>query len=564
MKKFSQAEDVLTAPQLASKDIVHPHALKFRKKLHIVCNNFPIDYAAKAILHCIAPTGTGKTISCSLLGARMASAEDHIEHLIFATPYILLTEQAETVLKRELLNTSISVAKTHSKMAYASEAERKKAKRLGFDVTICTTQKLHLALLGYRNHKGARYNLQKSVIIIDDASQYLKPEIASAILILLDELRKKGARIIMASATLPHYETIPNYLPKSIKIHRFGEEILKMPGIKNRCRIQTHTRPVGIDHLLKIVKKEAKPSLIICETVKKCTHVFNEIKMAMPQARLFLINSKQSKQRKKQDIAVIENALKSRGNKKIIIVSTSTTHAGWDVSFASGINDTFDTIMALEHRGRVNRALEFGPKCVLHCMNIQVPGINRNTSVDTSRRIAMALMENNQFNDPMAPTIAAQMELEERNGVVAKEAKKAALAAKKGNLLYLRKHLKNIDYRGKGTRSVLPPATEIPALYVELKKLFTNLGLRCQILKDGNIRLKEKISHDQILDILEKSNEIYEEFAIEIDEKRLQDFQKLGDILQRIVYRLPNGEEVETEYYFLSPKAFDPHTGLCK
>lgn len=560
--KFVSAEKALKTPSIEPNEAIHSDIRKARKKLHKICSILPTELASKYLLHCVAPTGTGKTISCGLLGARIAVADEEIKHLIFATPYILLTEQAEKVLKTQLMETSIQVAKTHSKMAYKSEAERKKARKLGFDVTICTTEKLRLSLLGYKNHQGAQQNLEKSVIIIDDASQFLTPKIASTILVLLNQLRLRGARIILASATLPHYDTIKGYLPAVVKIHRFGQEIQNMAGIKNRCRLEMHTRPVGLDQLAKIVKKEKRPSMIICETVRKSVYVFDELKKAIPKARCFLINAKQSKYRKKEDIAIIEKALLSRGSSKIIVVSTSSTNSGWNVSFASGIHDTYNTIMGHEHGGRINRGKEFGDTCTLHCMQIQIPGVPRNRNVDTSRRIALTLMETNQFDNPMAPTIAAEMELREQNGEGLKESRKCILAAQTGNMLYLKKHLQTIDYRGETARSVLPPVSHIPSLYKDLKNLFTGLGIRAQVFKDGKIHIKEKISHKQIQDLLEKSEEIYGEFAIEINAKKLQDFQGLGDVLRRIVYYLPNGEEIETEYYFLSPKAFNPETGM--
>jgi len=564
-KELRITKDRLKNPRIDTRKI-NKFILAARKALGKICWELPTKLARTCIPHCAAVTGSGKTLAIAAYGARCA-CDDNLEHLVYVTPFITLTEQTERVLMQQLHDTCVKVSKTHHKMVYKSKEEQKTARKLGFTINICTSQKLHLCLTENKHHLDAKINLEKSVIIIDDASQYLKPAIASAVLVLLDNLRKKGARIILASASLPHYEKIPGYLPPEIKIHRFAENIGQMPGIKTRCHLDIITRPVCLEHLADLLDKDIHPELVVCETVHKSIKVFEHLQKNLPNATIFLLNAKQAPYRRREILEAIEKEIqKPRRNKKIIVISTSITQAGWDASFGGGAHDIFDVINALEHGGRVNRGLEFGKTRTLHVLNIDIPLVKRNPTVDASRRIAQELMEAGKITDPDAPTIAAKMLLDSQSGQTGKSAQKNSRAAQIGDFKYLQTHLQTMGYSRRG-HPLLPPAKEIPGLFNLLKDLLNSMGYRCQILrgeKAGDIQVEEELTDEQIRETLSQCSAVYREFSMDTNPEKFQEIQGQGDILRKIVIIKKNGETIDTGFYMLSPKGFNPKTSLPK
>lgn len=561
--KFLEASEILS--QHKGQPGTARQILAARKRHAKLCQELDVALTKTHLMHGCGTTGSGKTIALTQFAARTAMAYG-ITRIIYVTPFILITDQAEAVLQEKLRGTCLEVVASHSRKKHPNKHAKKHAQTLPFDITVCTTQKLHLALLRNKEQKAALNSFKKSVIIIDDASQYLRPEIASAVLVLLDQLRKGGARIILASATLPHYETIADYLPKSIKIHRFGSEIAEMPGIKDRCEIIPISRPVGIPQLIKIVRNASRPFFVVCETVAKSIVVFGKFKAAFPKTSIFLVNSRQSQFRRRADIARIEKALKAK--ERIIVVSTSSTHAGWDVSFADGFNDVFDTVSAHEQGGRINRGFEFPVHGRLYVGSLVIPNIAGNSFVQATKNIAMDLIDEGVFTSPGAPTIAAKRLLEASGSKTGDKAAKAASAAKKANYQYLRDHVHNIvSVKKNSKRRFLPPAETIPVLYEEFRALLTKMGLRFQLFEGDTNRIfdiKDAITVDQIKDLLAKSKEIISQHAFEIKNTDYEALLGKGEVLRRIVFRIAGGTVHDTGYFFLAPAAFNANTGLLK
>lgn len=554
---ITPAKDRLKSPKIQGVNQTKPQILAAREKLRQICSELPTALAKNQILHCEAPTGTGKTLSCAHLAARIA-LDENLEHILYVNPYILLVDQAEKALRDQIQNEAEIVA-VHSRKHFSTKAKAKTARKLGATINICTAARLHDCLLEHKMQKAAKTNLEKSVIIIDDAALYLRPRIAAATLVLLDTLRKAGARILLVSATLPHYDEIEGCLPDFIKIHRFGKEICEMPGIVDRCKLQVHTRPLTLDSLPKILKNQKNPTMLICETVKKSNYLFQTLQREFPNHECFLINANQWPYKKKQVINLIEEKLKTEDKSKVIVISTSVTQAGWDVSFSSGGNDIFDVIGVLEQKGRINRAMEFGKSSILHLYTLDIPGVHRNPQVDTTRRIAQEMIENSQIYLPNAPTIAAQKELLDKDGSLLRDSKKSVIAAKKKDMAYLQKSIQLMPYTKKG-QAVIPPRNQVPVLFKKLKDFYSKMGYKAQMFK-GNIELDEFITEEEAQKILKNTREIYEEFSFEINPAIFQELQGQGDVFTRIMIKT-KGKIIETDHYMLSPKAFSSITNL--
>jgi len=504
MKTF---EAILEPPQI-EKGQTHKAIYKARRALLKICNELDPALAKSHILHCMAPTGSGKTLSVTTLATRIA-IEEKIPRIIFATPYINLTNQTDTRLKEHVQNTAKeltkNLSKIHNRVPFPNKKEKQRVARFCPDVTICTTVRLHETLLQKNGFKNATKNLKNSVIIIDDAVMYLHPGIASAVLTLLNDLRKNGARVILSSATLPHYEKLEGYLPEGFPIYRFAEEIQNIPEIKSRCKIEMQTEPIHTTEIIQRVKTFPKPMLIICETVHKTFLLFNAIKKAISsETEIVLINAHQSENYRRAQLQKVEKILKEKLQPNLIVISTTTTQAGWDVSFASGIHDIFDTPNLFEHAGRINRNLEYAEESPLLCAPLFIPPARPNHNVSHKKEIAITLLSDNKtLNIQELPTKAAQLLLNPQTPK-GKKIYDSSLDlrdyAETKDFPNLQRYCHALENSNRTYLKILPRTQSLPKILRKIKKHSQRLNIKCQIFQDNRIQIDDRALDSKILE----------------------------------------------------------------
>lgn len=356
------------------------------KQPHIqlkTAQQYAYDNKDKSIIF-VAQTGIGKTEAALLwadddktfftlpLQAAINAIYDRI-----ATAYIDNTKTDLGLLH----SNALSVLTKDQKKSVNDILEQKQlAKSLSYPLTISTIDQLFKFVFYYKNFEPLYTTFMYSKIIIDEIQAY-DAALLSYLIFGLTEIQKLGGKFLIMSATIAPYviDLMRDFgldLPQ--KIETFYDE-----SKQNRHNIQIVPDQISTDEIL---KTEWDRNLVICNTVKKATNIYESLIALDHEFEIKLLHSKYIKQHRKDLETQIMNDGKSSSNKKVIWVATQVVEASLDIDFDCLFTELSELSGLFQRMGRCHRHrnnITTKPNVFIFDGGIKRPsGIGKNNVID--------------------------------------------------------------------------------------------------------------------------------------------------------------------------------------
>jgi len=342
-----------------------------------------------------APTGSGKTLMMLALAGEIIRRRGDFR-IIYALPFLSITEQVEDVLKGEepvFDDLEEHICRIDSK-AQRDDVEELLEKADGGDpetiktllseqfaedtfdypFIVTTFVRLFETLVSNRNAQLLKLpNFSRSIFLIDEI-QALPPRLYGFFVAFLDAFCQRfDAYAIVSTATMPNFD-LPaesKHDPKNFfRDYKSPLELLSREHFAsplfNRYTVSPLDRSNGYvsrEELAEAVRDEEESVLVILSTIDDTKTLFELLKDTS-DAEVKLLNTHFTPEDRRQKIAGCKRILKRRRQGKdcdrVILISTQLIEAGVDISFPVLYRDICPVPSIVQSAGRCNRSHEWG------------------------------------------------------------------------------------------------------------------------------------------------------------------------------------------------------------
>jgi CRISPR-associated endonuclease/helicase Cas3 len=341
-----------------------------------------------------APTGAGKTLMLLSLANEVLKHDEKLS-VIYALPFLAITEQTENVCKSIFENDSEYVLRVDSKSenkeieAIQNELDGNPsdenlsrlmreifaAETFDHRFIITTFVQIFETLVSNRNAKLLRLpNFSKTIFLLDEI-QALPPNLYTFFVAYLDEFcRKFDSYAIVSTATMPNLampdnDKLPDnkkYPPEKEPLKLFtryqkpsellGEKFYSSPEF-NRYRI-TPKKIETIERLAEEIENRQESVLVVLNTIgdtKKLYEILGD-----NENEYVLLNTHFTLEDRQRKLKLCREKLSSK--ERIVLISTQLIEAGVDVDFPVVYRDLCPLPNLIQTAGRCNRngRLEIG------------------------------------------------------------------------------------------------------------------------------------------------------------------------------------------------------------
>ena len=299
--------------------------------------------------------------------------------IIYALPFLSITEQVEEICKEIFRNHNERIARIDSKSEntlfakYQKEMD-KNPKAISkiinaqfaedlfdYPFIITTFVKVFETILSNKNSTLLKLpNFSKTIFLIDEI-QSIPPRLYGFFVALLNEFCKKfDSYVILSTATMPNFELPKNNqhnlrnlfynfsLPTElVSMNYFQSEVF------NRYELLNHRKNIDIDELTSLVGKEELSTLIILNTIDDTKKLFDKICELRPTYNPILLNTHFTPVDRRRKIKAAKWFMER--NIKVILISTQLIEAGVDIDFPVVYRDLAPIPNIIQSSGRCNR-----------------------------------------------------------------------------------------------------------------------------------------------------------------------------------------------------------------
>jgi CRISPR-associated endonuclease/helicase Cas3 len=346
----------------------------------------------KRVFTLSAPTGAGKTIMLLDL-AKVILEKDKELSVIYALPFLSITEQVENICRKIFDNFDNNVLRIDSRAENQTIQELQKkldaeqtdenVKRLikeSFTETtfdhpfiITTFVQVFETLLSNRNATLLRLpNFSKTIFLIDEI-QALPYRLYSFFTAFLDEFcRHFDSYAIISTATMPHLD----FSEQQGATHTAGRklffkyktpvELLDAPKyfsekVFNRYRVtRLLQEDFKMSDLAEHIENRDESCLVILNTIDDTKDLYALLSRRYSEQECLLLNTHFTLKDRKRKIWLSKRRLKQ--GKKIILISTQLIEAGVDIDFPTVYRDFCPLPSLIQSAGRRNRNGELKDK----------------------------------------------------------------------------------------------------------------------------------------------------------------------------------------------------------
>jgi len=332
-----------------------------------------------------APTGAGKTLMLLSLAAEILKHDSGLS-VIYALPFLSITEQTENICKDIYFNQERAILRIDSK-SENQEIERIQ-RRLDADPSdenlrqlmreifsedtfdhpfiITTFVQLFEALVSNRNATLLRLpNFARAIFLLDEI-QALPPRLYTFFTAYLDEFcRKFDSYAIISTATMPYVEMPdkdlagdenPRLLFKHYKepcslLNRSFYERKEF----NRYRIKRiDKRDFRIKDLAEEIRQQRKSSLAILNTIGDTKELYDALTEGdLSEDEFVLLNTHSTPNDRQRKIGLCKKRLEN--HQRVVLISTQLIEAGVDIDFPVLYRDMCPLPSLIQSAGRCNR-----------------------------------------------------------------------------------------------------------------------------------------------------------------------------------------------------------------
>lgn len=355
-----------------------------------------------------APTGSGKTMMLLSLADEILKHRNNLR-IIYALPFLSITEQVETICHEAFKGLSDYIYRVDSKSENNSFEKLQATLDKDPDVIkeiltsqfaedtfdypfiITTFVRLFETLVSNRNATLLKLpNFSNTIFLIDEI-QSLPPRLYGFFVALLDAFCKKfDSYAVISTATMPNF-----VLPQNNK-HNLNEffkgyvtppELLSMEyfnaQVFNRYRIGRLPNPIELKELANMVEAERSSLLVILNTIQDTKDLYNELSERPFDSELILLNTLFTPNDRKTKIKQSAELLDA--GKRVVLISTQLIEAGVDIDFPVVYRDFCPVPSVVQSAGRCNRNGKHNEKGCVVIFELQKNGRNRSTLIYRGR-----------------------------------------------------------------------------------------------------------------------------------------------------------------------------------
>lgn len=420
------AADKSDASHYSSSNSIRVFCLQYHERLDAYIKKFPDDseinrirsqmredanqkvrkeiLKGSRIFSLTAPTGSGKTMMLLTLGGEILKHQNNLR-IIYALPYLSITEQVETVCHKVFDGLSDYIYRVDSKSENRSferlQAELDKhpvaikeilASQFAEDTfdypfIITTFVRLFETLVSNQNSTLLKLpNFSNTIFLIDEI-QSMPPRLYGFFVALLDTFCNKfNSFAVISTATMPNFKLPQNnkhtlngffkgYVlpPELLSLDYFNERVF------NRYHIERLPNPIEIKDLAGMIEAEQDSVLVILNTIQDTKDLFNELSERSLGAELTLLNTHFTPNDRK--VKIKQSAKLLEEGKRVILISTQLIEAGVDIDFPIIYRDFCPVPSVVQSAGRCNRNGRHSGKGRIILFDLQKNGIRRSTLI---------------------------------------------------------------------------------------------------------------------------------------------------------------------------------------
>lgn len=344
----------------------------------------------KRVFTLSAPTGAGKTFMLLRLAAEILQHESRLKDdanfgMIYALPFLSITEQTEAICKKIYQDNKDAVLRVDSKssnrrieeiqrLLEANPDEENLSELMSeifsehtFDhpFIITTFVQLFETLISNRNSTLLRLpNFAHTIFLLDEI-QALPPRLYTFFVAYLDEFcRKFDSYAVISTATMPalemHSKGEPSENPSLLfKRYENPHELLDTNHFRNevfnRYRIvPLHRENFGIEDLAEEIRSQTKSCLVVLNTIDDTKQLHKSLTENCDNAfHYVLLNTHFTPRDRRRKIRFCKRQLKYK--KRVVLISTQLIEAGVDIDFPVLYRDMCPLPNLIQSAGRCNR-----------------------------------------------------------------------------------------------------------------------------------------------------------------------------------------------------------------
>jgi CRISPR-associated endonuclease/helicase Cas3 len=330
-----------------------------------------------------APTGAGKTFTLLSLARQIQKQKGNLG-IIYALPFLSITEQVQNILKEDLNVDFLAInSKTQNRnieeaqKAYEFNPTNENLQRLiqldfaeqTFDhpFIVTTFVQLFETLLSNKNSVLLKLPNFRNRIFLIDEFQSIPPRLYIFFSALLDDFCKRNnSYAILSTATMPKLDfPIKDYLPVEMKpdllfrdyhlpieLSEF-DKYFSQP-VFNRYQIDwIDNDNFLMSDLAEHIINQGQSCLVILNTIADTKSLYDELLAKLMDIRIILLNTHFIPEDRIKKIETAKNLLES--GKQIILISTQLIEAGVDIDFPIVYRDLCPLPSLVQSAGRCNR-----------------------------------------------------------------------------------------------------------------------------------------------------------------------------------------------------------------
>ena len=326
-----------------------------------------------------APTGSGKTLMLLSLASEIIKAKG-AKRIIYALPFLSITEQVETEILKIFENQKDFIQRVDSKSEnkrfeeIQNDLENETSEEIlqelnvlefqentfAYPLIITTFVRFFETLLSNRNSELLKLPNFSNCIFLIDEIQALPPRLYGFFVAYLTKFCQKfGSYAIVSTATQPDFELPSN----NSKAKEFFSDYNKPPSLLplsyfendlfNRYKIEYKEDNVDLDTLKEQIISENSSVLVILNTIDDTKELYKKLKEDCCSDELLLLNTHFTTYDRKLKIELAKQRLSQ--NERVIVVSTQLIEAGVDIDFPVLYRDFASVASIVQSAGRCNR-----------------------------------------------------------------------------------------------------------------------------------------------------------------------------------------------------------------
>lgn len=341
-----------------------------------------------------APTGAGKTLMMLALAGEIIRRRGDFR-IIYALPFLSITEQVEDVLKGVdpvFEDLEAHICRIDSKaqrddvkvlLEKADGGDPEAIKTLlseqfaedtfDYPFIVTTFVRLFETLVSNRNAQLLKLpNFSRNIFLIDEI-QALPPRLYGFFVAFLNAFcRRFDAYAIVSTATMPNFDLpkenehdLKDFFPAYESPHELLSRAHFKSSLFNRYTVSSLDSSDGYvsrKEVAKAIRVEDESVLVILSTIDDTKALF-ELLEDTPDAEVKLLNTHFTPEDRRQKIEsckeILEERQQGRDCDRVILISTQLIEAGVDISFPVLYRDICPVPSIVQSAGRCNRSHEW-------------------------------------------------------------------------------------------------------------------------------------------------------------------------------------------------------------